>query len=1228
MKTTRPQRTVISLAIATALSTMVPTVGVAQTVISVNTSATQHWNDNDFTVNSGVTLNSDAGDHAVYADSGGTLGSLINNGTINGADGGIVNSGTIIQLFNNGTVSGATYYGVANLQGSIINQFRNSGSVSGGIAGIGNSGRISSFVNEQTGMIHVLENASGATISDLVNEGTISKLENSGAITASSPGAVALINSGTITELENKLGSTIDGLLGIFNIGVITTLNNQGAITGLVGVSSGNIGVLNNSGSITGNGGAGLSIEDGTLTTLNNSGTIRSLGSDGISNYTDSEITALNNQLGGVISGVNNGILNAGLITGLTNSGDIEGAFGISNGNVSGFSTPTPAYTGTIGTLINTGTIRNTVSGGLQAALFNGVGSSIGTLDNRGTISGDAIGIFNFGTITTLNNGAQGTISGYIGVANAGTITELTNSGKISAAIVPPSMYSVGINNGGVITTLTNNQSGIITDGDVGIANAAQGVITTLLNHGSINGNDFGVFNDEGEITTFTNNGTISGGSGALLNRDKIGTLNNNQLMHGQGNGISNASLSSIGTLNNSGTISSDNQAAISNSGVITALNNKVGGQIKGGISNNVDGEIVTLDNKGTIAGSTTSAGSYGLYSEGNIGSLNNSGLITSPVDAIFLDAGATMGTFTNSGTVAGRIINASGAAMFINGGNGTTFGLLTGYSGGKGTADIGQIDSVGSHVIFGTGNQLLNDHINVGSGKYVGNLGGVLQVNNHINITGDYVQAAAATLNIGAASGAVSNGESTDLGYGRLIVSGSANIDAGSSVMLKNVGSYRFANGQRYLVVQASATGTNYNEGSLHYGATGFNGTVSGSSITDGGHQLLLLTLDGGTQNLATNGNSQAVLNGLFNYTGTDSSLLSVFNPAAALSSSEESNRAGAQLSPTAGRSSVAGASNAVGQQVNNIAFSRLDGGPTTPGSSGVSGGDAARDIGMWAQAFGGKASADEREGVAGYHASYAGLLFGADTALNDQWRAGGLFNYASTSVSNDGNNAGSYARVNSYGVTGYAGYKGEPWYLNMSVGAMRSDVKAHRVVDIVGFNGVANSNYHGSQYIAAVQAGYPLNIDTVLPGAVLTPLAGLTYSSLRQDGYTETGGNGAALTVGSSSTHSVKSDLGVKLERAYKTSQGVLKPIVQLLWRHEYSDTRLQSVANFAADTSGATSFVTQGPKPVKDTGVLSLGATLLRNDNLSLSVNYTLEQGGGYTSQTGSLLARWRF
>jgi outer membrane autotransporter protein len=1243
MKTTRPQRTVISLAIAAALSAMTPTAVFAQTVISVDTTATQRWSDDDFTVNSGVTLQSDPGEHALYADSGGTLGSLINNGTISGADGGVANSGYINQLHNNGSVSGVTYYGIANFLGARINEFRNSGSVSGSTAGLMNAGQIDNFINQQTGVIHGVENSTGAIITDLLNEGTITKLENSGSIRSSSPWGIGLANTGTLTLLENKTGASIQSL---YNSGSIVTLNNEGTLSGLFGLinggdvyfgvgmlsGSGSIGELNNSGSIKGTGDAGIANYAGTISILKNSGTISSDVTDAIFNNSGSEITALTNTTDGIIGGLATGIFNAGLITDLTNHGEISGYTAISNGGVIDVGGSPVGYSGAIGTLINTGTIRSSSSNDAIAILNASSLSTIGLLSNSGSISSDMIAIFNVGTIDKLDNGTLGTITGAVGIANSGTLTELINSGKISASGTPPVMYSAGVFNNGLITSLVNNQSGIVSDGYAGIANLTGGMITTLSNNGLIKGTDIGIFNDGGEVVTLTNNGAIEGDNqSGILNRGAIGTLNNTHRIYGWGRGIDNSSGATIAELNNTGTISSDDEAGLSNSGTITTLNNKLGGRIENGLSNNASGIIDTLDNKGTIVGSSSSNSSYALYNEGYIGVLNNSGLLTSPVDAVYLDAGSNIGRFINSGKIAGAFRNYSGEPLVLHGGTGTTFGVLTGSSGGIGAADIGLIDNPDAQFVFSSGNQLLNDHINVGMNGYsVINSAGVLQVNNQINIAGNYEQLAAATLNIGVASNAVANGASADLGYGRLIVSGSANVESGSSIMLKNTGSYRFANGQRYLVVQANSVGTNYNQTTLNYGASGFNGTITGSAVADGANLSLVLTLDGGTENQATNSNAQNTLNGLFNYSGTNAGLMNLFNAAAAAGSSEEGNRAGGQLNPAAGQAGVAGASTAISTQVQGITFDRLNNNSTiaSSGSNGLSAGDGMRDQAAWGQAFGGKASTDARDGVSGYHASYAGLLLGADTAWNEQWRVGGLFNYASTSVSNDDYNAGSYSRVNSYGLSAYAGYTGEPWYLNVSVGAMRSDVKAHRLVDFTGFRGIADSSYKGMQYIAAAQLGYPIKIDQVLPGAVLTPLAGLVYSSLHQDGYTETGGNGAALQVGSSNTHSVKSDLGFKLERAYKTTYGLLKPSVQLLWRHEYSDTRLQSVANFAADTTGATTFTTQGAKPVKDTGVLSLGATLLRNDKLTLSANYTLEQGGGYSSQTGSLLARWRF
>ncbi|MGZ5818336.1 MAG: beta strand repeat-containing protein, partial [Burkholderiaceae bacterium] len=340
----------------------------------------------------------------------------------------------------------------------------------------------------------------------------------------------------------------------------------------------------------------------------------------------------------------------------------------------------------------------------------------------------------------------------------------------------------------------------------------------------------------------------------------------------------------SVGTLTNSGTISAGTgYSGISNFGEsITAINNI--GAIGGGdygISN-VNGSIGTLTNSGTISGTN------GIFNyNGTIGTLSNNGLITGSVAAVYNRSSGLIGTLNNTGTIAGNVFNASTHNLTINGGAGSTFGTLTGVGGGIGSGNIGTITNTAANLFFGSGNQLLNDNINVSSSHTVTNTASTLQINNNIGITGNYVQNAGATLNIGVADNAItSTGTTSDTGYGRLTVSGSATIAAGSTVALKKLNSYAFAQGQRFVVLRA--TTATYNTGSLNYSATGFNGTIIGSSFVDGSYTDLLLTLNGvsGTSpnNLATNGNSVASLGGLYKYQGTDAGLLALFNPAAAL--------------------------------------------------------------------------------------------------------------------------------------------------------------------------------------------------------------------------------------------------------------------------------------------------------------------------------------------------------
>jgi len=685
------------------------------------------------------------------------------------------------------------------------------------------------------------------------------------------------------------------------------------------------------------------------------------------------------------------------------------------------------------------------------------------------------------------------------------------------------------------------------------------------------------------------------------------------------------ASGSSLGALTNSGLISGSN-SGIANNGTIGTLTNngRISGSSSGGIVNYHS--IGSLTNNGTI-----SSGLDGIFNNGTITTLNNRGLITGSVFALDNNTSGTISSFTNSGTIAGDIRNLPSRDLTINGGTGSTFGTLTGLS-----SAIGVITNTASNLIFGSGNQLLNDNINVGT-NMVSNLAGTLQVNNHLTITGNYSQASAATLQIGVANGATSNGLDSDTGYGRLYVSGTSAIASGSTVSLTKLNnSYAFATGQRYVVIETTGAAT-YNASALNYSVSGY--AVTGASVADStntGATDLVLTLGSASSgiasvaNSATTSNAVAALTGLFNYSGTNASLLNVFNSAAALTSPAEATKAGAQLSPTAVTSGVVQASAAATQTVATVASSHLDSLRTAQadGNSGVATGEHSYDVGVWGQVFDGHANQSERDNVSGYSANYNGLLLGADAEVTDHVRAGGLFSYAKTSMSNSGDNTGTSASVNSYGLSAYGSYTDDPWYVNVLAGVAKQQYSTARDVSYTGFSGVANGSFHGLQYTTAVQAGYPLNVEQWLPGVTVTPLAGLSYSTLRQDGYSETGGNGAGLSVNAADANSLKSELAVKAETSFDTSYGKLQPLVQVGWHHEYHDSRMQSTASFADDTTGTTSFATQSAKPVSDTGALALGVTLLESKNLKVAARYTVEAGSGYVGQTADVQVRWQY
>lgn len=869
---------------------------------------------------------------------------------------------------------------------------------------------------------------------------------------------------------------------------------------------------------------------------------------------------------------------------------------------------------------------------GAKLLSSSGIGlQNYGQIDlifNNGIISGAQTAIDNQNSIVLISN--SGTISGTNAINNAGTLGTLSNSGTISGNIINSSASTLTLTGGSGATVGTfTGQSGMgtitNTSGDIAIISgnlflndninvgshtvANTGASISLSNTLSITGN----YSQSAGLLSLASGSTLRVSDTALLSGGTVSSTLSPTGNYLAGNSVA---LISSGTLTASGVtvnISGISPSALAISSLTT------GTSLAAQFNNDYIGGTLA---SATVTGSISATNGVYIANTGSLGTLtvSSSGHVAGSGHAIF-NAG-TLGVISNSGTISGDISLGS-SAVTLAGGSGSTFGTLTG----------GTITSGASQLNLSGGNLLLDDDLVLasGSGTLVGN-GGTLQLNGHHTLSGNYAQTAAQTLVIGVSDGATATGSTSDVGYGRLTVSGSATIASGSTVRLATTGSrYGFATGQRYVVIVANSSGTDYNASSLDYSATGFSGTVTGAAVADSGNSDLVLTLtdnSGGSTpgNHATQSNANQALAGLLNYSGTQADLLNLFNATAALSSSSEANAAGAQLSPVSGASANSQISTVTSQAATGVVQNRL--GMLRSGGSGIPTGDDMPDKTVWIQAFAGHVSQGERDGVSGYSAYFNGLMIGADRAVGDRWHIGSAISYSTSAVSETGANTGSSVHNHAYGVHGYAGYDASSWYLDLDVSVDKLQYNSLRRIAFPGFSAGAQGNYTGTQFAASAQVGWPIKLDRWWADTTLTPIVNLAYTGLNQSGYTETGGNGAALTVSSVRDNSVASQLGVRLDHAYDTSWGHMTPYVHLGWRHEYLHSRLQTTASFAADSSGATSFTNNGATPLRDSAVLVLGATLAKSQRLTLNGRLQFDSGASYAAESINLTARYLF
>jgi len=286
----------------------------AQTITTstTNTGNVSGTNGTDgINASSGVPATSGSnGSDGYYVDIGSSIPTLTNSGTINGGNGGNGGHGFAVGVQPNGGNGGNSGSGIYN---------------KGTISTLVNTGNINAFNGGNGGLpagggTRGVDGSSGYGIY-IHSSGAIGSFSNLGNITA----PVGLQNLGNITTLINDgliSGIGGPGYSGIYSNGVIENLNNNSTITssnyaGLYLDSLSQTETIANNGLISGT--VGLAT-GGLISTLNNYGTISGISSQAIEMGMDAHIVSLNNY--GTISGPN-AIVTEGTIESLTNLGSI-----------------------------------------------------------------------------------------------------------------------------------------------------------------------------------------------------------------------------------------------------------------------------------------------------------------------------------------------------------------------------------------------------------------------------------------------------------------------------------------------------------------------------------------------------------------------------------------------------------------------------------------------------------------------------------------------------------------------------------------------------------------------------------------------------------------------------------------------------------------------------------------------------------------------------------------
>jgi hypothetical protein len=279
--------------------------------------------------------------------------------------------------------------------------------------------------------------------------------------------------------------------------------------------------------------------------------------------------------------------------------------------------------------------------------------------------------------------------------------------------------------------------------------------------------------------------------------------------------------------------------------------------------------------------------------------------------------------------------------------------------------------------------------------------------------------------------------------------------------------------------------------------------------------------------------------------------------------------------------------------------------------------------DMTLWAQEFGQRLNVPNKTTAAGYSNSGFGIAVGMDGGSISSGRYGAALTFY-TGDTHEKVPRTSKTTSEWYMLTGYSDWRGKGLFFDSQINVGYGNLKGRRVLSIDDLNGntLITRTAVGKRASEMASGGFSTGFIFNSGGTVLMPQFSMDALTLREEGYTESGGGpGMDLHVQPYYANSVRAFLGADLRQDLKLDGFYLQPELRAGYRYDILSGQTKLKVNFAGDqtvspvVAPGAQFTITGPDPAKGNLVLG-GGLAVTTDAWSVGVTYDYTQGIGGT------------